>query len=91
MSDENQASVTPLDVVVGAHHFHRSEHGMVRHHVDGQADHSVGGLRSSLEAFAEEITRLRALVPPEQRGDTEPPPVTDPMGSNPDAPRKGRS
>ena len=83
MSDKS-ATGAPLDITVGKHHFHRTEHGMVTHHIAGRPDHSVDGLRSTLEAFAEEITRLRQLLPSEARNQDEAPPRVDPMGSRPD-------
>ncbi len=75
---------TPLDVTVGGHHFHRSETGMVTHHVDGRPDHSSRGIMSTVEVFAQEIARLRKLVPAEADREDKPPRIVDPMGSRPD-------
>jgi hypothetical protein len=75
---------TPLDVTVGGHHFHRSETGMVTHHINGRPDHSSGGVMATVEVFAQEIARLRELVPSEAGRKDQAPPVVDPMGSRPD-------
>jgi hypothetical protein len=76
-------SPTALDVTVKGHHFHRTEHGMKSHHINGRSDHSAGGIMSTVEAFAEEITRLRQLVPAEAAHEESAPPLVDPMGSRP--------
>jgi hypothetical protein len=84
LANEKVASA-PLDITVGGHHFHRSESGMVTHHVNGRPDHSSGGIMSTVEAFAQEIERLRKLVPSEAATKDSPPRLIDPMGSRPDA------
>jgi hypothetical protein len=83
VSDDKVTSA-PLDVIVGGHHFHRSESGMVTHHVDGRPDHSSRGIMSTVEVFAQEIARLRELVPAEAGKLDKPPRLVDPRGSRPD-------
>ena len=83
MSDEKVTSA-PLDVTVDGHHFHRSETGMVTHHVDGRPDHSSRGIMSTVEVFAQEIARLRKLIPSEAGKEDKPPRLVDPRGSRPD-------
>jgi hypothetical protein len=74
----------PLDVVVDKHHLHRSDSGLMTHHIDGRPDHSVNGIMSTAEAFAQEIVRLRKLVPSEADKRDTPPRLVDPLGSRPD-------
>jgi hypothetical protein len=74
----------PLDVVVDKHHLHRSDSGLMTHHINGRPDHSVNGIMSTAEAFAQEIVRLRKLVPSDAGRQDKPPRVVDPLGSRPD-------
>ena len=80
----DKTSHSPLDVTVGGHHFHRSENGMVTHHVNGRPDHSSAGLMSTLEEFAQEIVRLRQFLPTEAEAAEKAPRIVDPLGSRPD-------
>jgi hypothetical protein len=81
---DDKVTNAPLDVTVAGHHFHRSESGMVTHHVDGRPDHSSRGIMSTVEVFAQEIARLRELVPAEAGREHKAPRLVDPMGSRPD-------
>jgi hypothetical protein len=83
MANDKTANA-PLDVTVGGHHFHRSESGMVTHHVNGRPDHSSNGIMSTVEVFAQEIIRLRQFVPSEAEHAERPPRLVDPLGSRPD-------
>jgi hypothetical protein len=82
--DNETTSKTAIDVTVSGHHFHRTEQGMRSHHIGGRSDHSTGGVMSTLEVFAEEIVRLRQLVPSEAAHQENAPPLIDAMGSRPD-------
>jgi len=81
---DHRVTSAPLDIGVDGHHFHRSESGMVTHHINGRPDHSSRGIMSTVEVFAQEIARLRKLVPSEAGREDKPPAVVDPMGSRPD-------
>ena len=83
MTDET-ATDAALDVTVRGHSFHRTANGKMTHHINGRPDHSPGGMLSTVEAFAEEIARLRQLLPSEARNQEEAPPIVDPLGSRPD-------
>jgi hypothetical protein len=82
--DSKATPQAALDVTVGGHHFHRSEHGMTSHHIAGRPDHSITGAMSTVEVFAEEIMRLRQLLPSEAAHGESAPAVVDPLGSRPD-------
>lgn len=49
-----------FDITVGEHRFRRTQNGVVGHYIRGEPDHSANGLTTTLEAFAEEIVRLRS-------------------------------
>ncbi len=83
MTDE-AASNAMLDVTVRGHSFHRTANGKMTHHINGRPDHSSAGMLSTVEAFAEEIARLRQLLPSEARNQEEASPIVDPLGSRPD-------
>ena len=83
MTDE-MVTGSPIELTVAGHHFHRNETGTVTHHINGRPDHSTGGLLSTVEVFAAEITRLRQLVPSGEANEEEAPPLVHPLRSRPD-------